>query len=434
MSLKQMKINFDLKGEKALIGICLCSEKHVMRACQILTPEMFSDLDNRAVFGYILEIYNEGSVVDFDSLMARMRVKGTFDSLKHNLPKYDELAVQGHFNTHLKNIQENYRKFRIAELINRLAEDYENKSIEEIFLECQRHMTNGEAVETHTFQSIIEGEFFGDKNFESWIRKRKKLYDEGYTITGLSTGFFDLDNKINGLNPAHYTVIGGRPGSGKTTFALQIMRHLLRNGSKCGFLSFEMLREQALLKFLSDDSKYPFSKIIRGDLKADELESIISLSNELKSNPNLFLQDVPVHRLSDLRARMKYLVRVKGCKVIFIDYLTLMSSDVGNSEHEKIAAISKEVKHLLVELKVPGIVVCQLTKDSGTDNPPRDNEIYGSAEIAKNAYDILLLHPDRLTGDRQLWIRKNRFGPIDIPINYTFENGIFEEATEQVWE
>ena len=425
-----MKINYDVDGERSLLGACILSQDKLFEACQTLEPQMFFDPHHMELFYHIQELYKEGSEVDLKSLMSRLKIKGKLDPYKETLSMLKSSAAGGQFRVHLQNILVNYKKTRISDILKSLSEDYEENHIFEIQEVCNSYFNGNTQVKTSSLKQISQETFFQDQCFEDFITRRHEDYKRGKKISGYSTGFHELDNKINGLNIGHYLIIAGQPGSGKTTFALQIMKNLTESGIKCGFLSLEMLKEQAFIKLLSMDTGIPFNQILKGQFTDNQKYEILAMSNKLMENPNLFIQDANVDNLMSLRSRVKHLVEVKGVQVLFVDYITCIKNNVrGGSSVEQIQQISAEIRVLLNELRIAGVIISQLNRASNdTGKPPEKHHLYGSGQLEKDAHEILMLHPDEFTRDRTLYIRKNRFGYENERIKYNFKNGVFEEV------
>lgn len=427
-----MKINYDIDGEISLLGACILSSDKMLEACQSLKPQMFYDPLNMEIFSVILELYIEGAKADLKSLIAKFRVKGRLEKVKDRLSILKSASAGGSFKTHLNNIQENYRKSQIAEFLARMSEDGDEKSINDIQEICNQHFNSGANVKTQTIKEVCESKFYEENSFEEWLTKKYNEHQSGKKISGYSTGFHELDQAINGLNTGHYIIIAGQPASGKTTFCLQIMQNLIAQGIKCGFISLEMLKEQAILKLVSMETGIPFSQIQKGAFNENQKYEILAMANKLSANPSLVIQDATVDNLMSLRSRMKQMVGVHGIKVIFIDYITCIKNQVrGGSSVEQIQQISSEIRVLLNELRIPGVIISQLNRASNeTGKPPDKHHLYGSGQLEKDAHEILMLHTEEFSNDRLLYIRKNRFGNQNVQIRYYFKNGLFQEASE----
>lgn len=425
-----MKINYDQDGELSLLGCCVLNANFARLACQSLKPEHFTRLQHVEVFKIILDLYTEGSEINLSTVVSKSRIKGNFEDLRETLSGLKPMAASSSFHANLENIRQNYAKTLIAELLAQLSENFENSTVSEIYKVISDYNNSNIEVKTYTPKDLHEGEFYDDQCFESWLTNRVDAYRDGQTISGLPTGFFHLDNLINGMNPSHYIIVAGLPGSGKTSFALQIMKYLIENNVKVGFFSLEMIREQAWNKLLSYQTQIPFNKIIRGQINDEEKYHLLNASKELSKNQNFFLQDAAINDLISLRCRMKYLVEVKGVKAVVIDYVTLIRNQIKyGGPVEQIASISMEIRELLKEFRIPGIIISQLNRESASAGKAAEgHHLYGSGQLEKDAHEILILHKEEfLDNSRQLYIRKNRFGYLD-KITYEFEKGIFKEV------
>lgn len=424
-----MKINYDISGEISLLGTCITISDMLMESCQALTPEHFHSLNNQIIFTSILELYKEGSEVNLTNLMSRLKIKGELESVQETLAHLKPAAALGNFKANLNNILINHKKTQIAALLKTLSSNFEEKTIEQISDQCNSYFNNTSKVTTYTLEDISTGKFYGHANHEEYVGETKKAFLAGKKIPGIPTGFFQLDMAIGGLNPSHYVIIAGQPGSGKTTFALQIMKHITENGIKCGFLSIEMTKEQAYNKLISSEAVIPYDRLVRGQFDDTKYYEILFANEKLKKNKHLYIQDATIDNLMALRSRVKYLVQVKGVQVLIVDYITLIKAATQSSNPvEAVVAISSEIRSLLKELNIPGIIISQLNRSaSDASKAPDKHHLYGSGQLEKDAHEILMLHPDEFSKDRKLYIRKSRFSSGDNVLSYSFENGIFKE-------
>lgn len=428
----QMKIHYDIGGETSLLGTCLILPDKLYMACQALTPQHFYSSENQEIFRCLQELYKEGAEINLDTLASRAKVNNVFDLVSSELGKLKPSAASGNFLANLKNIQKNYAKSKIATLLLKLSENYDEINIRNIQKVCDDYFNSSSEVVTYEAKDLFMGSFYEDPNMGEWVENTQANYKSGKLISGLSTGFEQLDLTINGLNKGHYIIVAGIPGSGKTTFAIQMMKHLVQTGHTCAFITLEMIREQSAIKLISMETGIPFSRIQRGNFTDVEKNNLLRAIALFSTNKHLLVQDMQIQNLSSLRSRIKQLVEVRKAEVLFIDYLSLINNTMpGVNKTEQILEISNTIRQLLIELRVPGVIISQLNRSSTeTSEAPKAHHMFGSSQIEKDAFEILMLHQkEERSSHRDLYIRKSRFGPRDEKLSYNFDNGIFKEIS-----
>ena len=248
------------------------------------------------------------------------------------------------------------------------------------------------------------------------------LYRSGTDITGVSTGFDDLDEKTSGLQPADLIIVAGRPSMGKTSFAMNMVEQAaIKDGRAVAVFSMEMPAEQLTMRMLSSLGRIDQHKVRTGKL-ADEdwprLTSALSMLNET----HIYIDDTPALSPSDLRARCRRLTREHELGLVVVDYLQLMQVP-GSKENRttEISEISRGLKGLAKELKVPVVALSQLNRslEQRTDKRPQMSDLRESGAIEQDADVILFIYRDEVynehtedKGKAEIIIGKQRNGPI----------------------
>ncbi len=255
------------------------------------------------------------------------------------------------------------------------------------------------------------------------------LHQKGDAITGVATGFSDFDRKTSGLQPSDLVIIAGRPSMGKTSFAMNIAEDAAINGQVAvGIFSMEMPAEQLVMRMLSSLGRIDQQKIRTGTLADDDWPRLTSTMNILGNAP-LFIDDTPALTPAELRARARRLKREHDLGMIVVDYLQLMQVP-GSKENRtnEISEISRSLKALAKELKVPVLALSQLNRslEQRTDKRPVMSDLRESGAIEQDADLIVFIYRDEVynpetpdKGMAEIIIGKQRNGPIGmVPLTF----------------
>ncbi|HHH35783.1 MAG TPA: replicative DNA helicase [Gammaproteobacteria bacterium] len=255
------------------------------------------------------------------------------------------------------------------------------------------------------------------------------LYQKGDAITGVPTGFTDFDRKTSGMQPSDLVIIAGRPSMGKTSFAMNIAEDAAINSKiPVGIFSMEMPAEQLVMRMLSSLGRIDQQKIRTGTLADEDWPRLTSTMNIL-SNAPLFIDDTPALTPAELRARARRLKREHDLGMIVVDYLQLMQVP-GSKENRttEISEISRSLKALAKELKVPVLALSQLNRslEQRTDKRPVMSDLRESGAIEQDADLIVFIYRDEVynpeTADKgmaEIIIGKQRNGPIGmVPLTF----------------
>ena len=266
-------------------------------------------------------------------------------------------------------------------------------------------------------------------------------------ITGLATGFHDLDEILSGLQDGELIIVAGRPSMGKTTFALNVVEHAgVRVQAPCAIFSLEMSREQVARNMLCSHARLDSHRLRRGRLSTHELENLPLHVGALSEAP-IYIDDSPGLNTFELRSKVRRLKAQKGLKLVVVDYLQLMQGPPVDSRQQEIGAISRSLKGLAREMKIPVIAVAQLNRqaEQRDNHLPRMADLRESGSLEQDADVVLLLHREAYyrtaeastTGggddDRsaQVIVAKQRNGPTGtVKLTFLREYMRFESCTE----
>jgi replicative DNA helicase len=441
---KGLPANID--AEKLVLGAILLDDSYFIQAAAVLQPEDFSLEKHRKIFSRMADLAARGERIDrvtvANELMKHNQLEAC-DGLSYLVSLDDGLPQIFNLESYLRIVKDKATLRKIIyssqALINRCLAGQEEPdtilaSAEENFLKL------GESTARHTMASpreIIE-EFQGGLNV---------FLDPSKRIRGLSTGFLKFDEMTAGLHEGELFILAARPSMGKTAMALNIAQHVAtnpKNPQPVAIFSLEMSRESLLTRMICAGARVDQAKFRAGYLNQDERRRLQAAALQLVEAP-LFIDDTPALTLMDVHAKLRRVQAEHGLGLVVIDYLQLMSSK-GRAENrnQEVSAISRGLKLMAKELRVPFLVLSQLSRAPETrpgDHRPQMSDLRESGSIEQDAdligfiYREEVYKPDRedLRGLAQLIIAKQRNGPTGV-INLVFlkEYTKFENRTDDV--
>ncbi len=271
--------------------------------------------------------------------------------------------------------------------------------------------------EQHLFQLAERGNH--QRGFQSFVSAMKdavdvasKAYQRDGALSGISTGFIDLDHKLGGLHPSDLIILAGRPSMGKTSLATNMAYHIARHhgseksheGGVVGFFSLEMSAEQLAMRILSDAASIPSHKIRTGNVDENEFRRFVEASIELENAP-LYIDDTPALPISALAARARRLKRQHGLDVIFVDYLQLLQGTNMRSDNRvnEVSQITQGLKAVAKELNIPVIALSQLSRqvESRDDKRPQLSDLRESGSIEQDADVVMFVYREEYYIERE---------------------------------
>lgn len=286
----------------------------------------------------------------------------------------------------------------------------------------------------HNMQEVLAGA----------VDRITALFESGSAITGLSTGFDELDAKTSGLQPSDLIIVAGRPSMGKTTFAMNLAEHAaLSTDDPVAVFSMEMPAEQLAMRMISSIGRVELQNLRTGKMNEQDWPRLTSAITLLNQKRTVFIDDTPAMTPTDLRARARRLKREHGLGLIVIDYLQLMRlADSKENRATEISEISRSLKALAKELHVPIVALSQLNRglEQRPDKRPVMSDLRESGAIEQDADVIMFIYRDEVynpdnpesKGMAEILIRKQRNGPIGmVPLTFLGQYTRFENFTPE---
>lgn len=385
----------DTIAEQAVLGSMLVDTEAVISAVEILKPEDFYREDNREIYAAMLELYSYGKHIDMITLMEQLRLRGSLERVGDN--QYIATLIDNVPTT--SNI-ENYVKI------------VEEKSVLRKLIKAANDILKLGYAQTEEVDSIIEQaekqvfDVVQNRNSKGYASMKEILvtafdmietmYQNKNKVSGIESGFIDLDSKISGLNPSDLIIVAARPAMGKSAFVLNIANFVaMHMKTPVMIFSLEMSKEQMVSRILSSESEIDSMKLRNANFDSEDWLKLGETSGKLSDVP-LYIDDTPGLSASELRAKCRKAKLEKNIGLVIIDYLQLMESKTrGNSSRQQeISDISRSLKILAKELKVPVIALSQLSRatESRTDHRPMLSDLRESGAIEQDADIVMFLH------------------------------------------
>lgn len=409
-----------LEAEQSVLGAMIIDKEAINTAIEKIKPEDFYKEANKEIFESIVELYNRNEPVDLITLSEELKRRNTLENvggISYLANLSEGIATTANIKYYCKIVEEKSILRRLIkscdEIMSKSFEDSEE--VNSIIEKAEKNIfdiTQGRNKEG--FLPIKEVLLESFAKIEEMAMKKDGL-------TGLTTGFLDLDEKLSGLQKSDLVLLAARPSMGKTALGLNIaLNSALKGGANVAVFSLEMSKEQLVQRMLSSLAHVDLQKIISGKLDEEEWVKIIKAMGPL-SQTKIFIDDTAGISLMEMKAKCRKLKIEKGLDLIVIDYLQLMQADsMKESRQQEISAISRGLKALAKEIECPVIALSQLSRapELRSDHRPILSDLRESGAIEQDADVVMFLYRDEYYNkdtDKknigELILAKHRNGP-----------------------
>ena len=390
-----------LEAETAVLGAILLSNDALNRALEILRPADFYDARHRLIFQAMIDLTDEMSPVDRVTLAQRLKAKDQLEKIGGGvyLAGLDLAEPTAAHISHYASIVKDYSLAR--ELIDRaskiVAQGYEPGSDIDSLLDAAEQSIF-EVAEHKIKPSFYELREVVNDSF----KRLEELADRKEPITGVASGFIDLDRLTAGFQDSDLVIIAGRPSMGKTALALNVALHAAsRSSVGVGLFSLEMSRQQLAIRMLCSEARVNASRVRTGNFLERDWPKLTEAAGVLAEAP-IFIDDTPGLDILEVRAKARRLKREKEIGLVVIDYLQLMQGR-GSAERreQEISEISRSLKSLAKELDLPIIALSQLNRrvEERPNKRPQLSDLRESGAIEQDADVIIFIYRDELYND-----------------------------------
>ena len=374
----------DLEAEQAIIGSMLTDRDAVISAIEILKEEDFYREDNKAIYTAILNLYNRAEPIDIITVKSELESMGKFEQvggLEYLAELPEKVPTTANAMKYIKIVEEKSTLRRLIKTANEIIElGYSpTEDVEDIMEGAEKKIFNIMQEKNQKGYAPIK-----DVLVESFT-KLEELYNRKQHITGVPSGFTELDYRTAGFHGSELILIAARPAMGKTAFALNIATNAaVKANVPVAVFSLEMSKEQLVNRILCSESMVDSNKVRTGKLEEDDWTKLAGAIGPL-SEAEIFIDDTPGINITEIRAKCRKLKLEKNIGMVVIDYLQLIqgSNKRGGSREQEISEISRSLKILAKELDVPVIALSQLSRaaEQRPDHRPMLSDLRESGAI-----------------------------------------------------
>ena len=388
----------DIEAEQAVLGSCLTDKDAVMDAVEKLKPESFYREDSKLIFEAIFNLYNRSEPIDLVTVKDELTSMGSFENIggyEYLATLPDKVPTTTNVQKYIEIVEEKSTLRNLIKTANEIIELGYNptEEVDDIMAGAEKKIFDIIQKKNQKSYTPIK-----DVLIESFT-KLEALYNQKSKITGVPTGFADLDDKTAGLHGSDLILIAARPAMGKTAFALNIAAHAaIRENVPVAVFNLEMSKEQLVNRILCIEAMVDSNKIMTGKLEEEDWNKLASVVGPI-SDAGIYIDDTPGISITEIRTKCRKLKMEKDIGLIIIDYIQLIQGS-GNkkngSREQEIAEISRSLKILAKELNVPVIALSQLSRavESRPDHRPMLSDLRESGSIEQDADIVMFLYRD----------------------------------------
>jgi len=420
----------NIEAEQSILGAILIDNEALPKALEVIGSEDFYKQTHRKIFNAMIELFDKNEPIDLITLTDYMKRQDELDAvggISYLSSLVNMVPTAANIKYHSKIVREKGLLRNLIRSATEIASKVyeENLEAEELvdFAERSIFDISDKRIKTSfvTLKEVIKGSF----------EMIEHLYDKKEAITGIPSGFKDLDSLTTGFQKGDLIVIGGRPSMGKTAFALNVAQHVgLESREPVAIFSLEMAKEQLAFRMLCSEAMVNSNNVRKGFIKKEDWHKLTGAASKLTGAP-IFIDDSSGITALELRAKARRLKMEHGLSLVIVDYLQLMRGKGSFERREQeISDISRSLKALAKELNVPVIAVSQLNRSVEQRKPPTPilADLRESGAIEQDADVILFLYRDEIynkdnpakKGQAEVNIAKQRNGPSGETVKLTF--------------
>ena len=411
-----------IDAEMAVLGAVLLDNNAYSIATESITIEAFYKKAHSDIFGAMTSLTKRGEAIDMITLTEELKKSGTYQSVggaAYLTAILDNVHTAANVEYYASIVLQKHIMRRLITISNQLA------------TECYAGERDAAEIlddaEKHVFEIAQQGMFKGFQPIGSIIKDKFKnieeLYQSGKHVSGLASPFEELDSYTSGFQNSELVIVAGRPGMGKTSFALNLAQHLaIKEKIPVGVFSLEMAADQLVMRMMCSEARVDSNKLRTGYLKSNEYAELALVAGYLAEAP-IYIDDSAAISTMEIRAKARRLKAEANIGMILVDYLQLVNvKERMENRQQQISLISRMLKALAKELEIPVVALSQLSRaveSRGGDKRPMLSDLRESGSIEQDADVVLFLYRPEVyegedsekAGTAELIIGKQRNGP-----------------------
>ncbi len=425
------------EAEQAVLGAMLLDQDAALRASELLDDSMFYREAHRRLFRAMAALTEQRSVIDHITLRDELMRRGELESsggLEYLGELVDAVPTAANLEFHARIVRDKAILRRLIESATAIVtEAYDGKS------------TANELLDSAESRIFHISQQRGDEGFTRikemlWptMERIETLQKSGKAITGVPSGFADLDSLTSGFQPSELVVVAARPSMGKTAFCLNVASNAALEGQGIAIFSLEMSKEALVHRMLTAMARVDSQRVRQGTLRDFDFTQLARAAGILQSCP-IWIDDTPALTLLEMRSKARRLKAENDIRMVVVDYLQLMRSpEHAENRVQEISDISRSLKALARELEIPVVALSQLSRASeqrGGERKPILSDLRDSGAIEQDADLVIFIHrpeyydreDESKRGMAEIMLSKNRNGPTgDIQLRFSREYTRFD--------
>ncbi|HEX6091453.1 MAG TPA: replicative DNA helicase [Gemmatimonadales bacterium] len=425
------------EAEQAVLGAMLLDQDAALRASELLDDSMFYREAHRRLYRAMAALTERRTVIDHITLRDELMRRGELDAaggLEYLAELVDAVPTAANLEFHARIVKDKAILRRLIEGATAIVtEAYDGKA------------TAGELLDSAESRIFQISQQRGDEGFTRikemlWptMERIETLQKSGKAITGVPSGFTDLDSLTSGFQPSELVIVAARPSMGKTAFCLNVASNAALEGQGVAIFSLEMSKESLVHRMLTAMARVDSQRVRQGSLRDFDFTQLARAAGILQSCP-IWIDDTPALTLLEMRSKARRLKAENDIRLVVVDYLQLMRSpEYSENRVQEISDISRSLKALARELEIPVIALSQLSRASeqrGGERKPILSDLRDSGAIEQDADLVLFIHrpeyydreDESKRGVAEVMLSKNRNGPTgDVQLRFSREYTRFD--------
>ncbi len=386
----------NMQAEQCVLGAMMLDKTAIAQATEVLKAEDFYKDSHKVLFNSLVDLYQKDIPIDMVTLFESLKSSEKLDAaggITYITEVFNALPTTANMHSYINIVEEKSILRRLIKASTEIIEQSYNKqsNVIEVLDAAEKQIFDiAEKRSTSDFEPM-------NTVLERGFLEIEKLYNNKGQITGIPSGFPELDSKTSGFQKGDMILIAARPSMGKTTFALNLAEHAaLRAGKNVAIFSLEMSKEQLAYKLLCSEANVDMLKLRTGNLEDKDWENIARAAGPLAS-AKIFIDDTAGTSVMEMRSKCRRLKIEHGIDFIIVDYLQLMSGSSGTeSRQQEVSEISRSIKALAKEMQCPVVALSQLSRapEQRADHRPMLSDLRESGSIEQDADLVMFLYRD----------------------------------------